>query len=238
MYAYHFGNAFSPPHRRPGICRRRQCGRRRRSRSTDAVCRLGSRRPARAYDRPAPRLRGSRPRRQPTSMCGIPRPSPIAVGTDPAGAYSAAADDVLRRLRGQRCARRDVRTARVRARRNISRQRWPIGFHFVDYVVHGWDVRSHDRRVVRAYRTTSSQAVLPIAFAVPMANSAPTSAAVPSRRRGRRRSERYGPGPRSSRPFTGLDVAERSALISAPRTVRRARSVRSSCSPRRRIEPT
>ena len=88
-----------------------------------------------------------------------------AVAADPAGSYSAAADDVLQAFEAD-----GVLEATFTLPEFGPGATFPgamaIGFHFVDYVVHGWDVA---RSVDAAFELPRDviEAVLPIAFAVP-----------------------------------------------------------------------
>lgn len=88
-----------------------------------------------------------------------------AVASDPAGTYAAAAEDVLSAFG----------TDGVLETTFVLPEFGPgatfpgamaIGFHFVDYVAHGWDVA---RTIGAAYELPKDvvDAVLPIAFAVP-----------------------------------------------------------------------
>jgi uncharacterized protein (TIGR03086 family) len=86
------------------------------------------------------------------------------VNKDPAGAYAAAAADVLEAFAD------DVLTASFALPEfgpgAAFRGSQAIGFHFVDYVVHGWDVA----RAIDAPFTLPADvisAVLPLVFAVP-----------------------------------------------------------------------
>jgi uncharacterized protein (TIGR03086 family) len=88
-----------------------------------------------------------------------------AVATDPAGTYAAAAADVLGAF-----AEDDVLAASFVLPEFGPGAAFPgslaIGFHFVDYVVHGWDVA----RAIDAPFTLPPDvisAVLPLVFAVP-----------------------------------------------------------------------
>ncbi len=88
-----------------------------------------------------------------------------AVAADPAGAYSAAAADVIEAFSGA-----DVLDAMCALPELAPDATIPgsmaIGFHLVDYVVHSWDVaRSLGRPVELAADVVA--AALPIAFAVP-----------------------------------------------------------------------
>jgi uncharacterized protein (TIGR03086 family) len=88
-----------------------------------------------------------------------------AVAADPAGAYSAAADDVLDAFAAEGVL--DATFALPEFGPDAS---FPgamaIGFHFVDYVVHGWDVA---RTIGAAFELPDDvvAAVLPLAIAVP-----------------------------------------------------------------------
>lgn len=88
-----------------------------------------------------------------------------AVASDPAGTYSAAADDVLSAF-----AADGVLDATFALPEFGPGAKFPgamaIGFHFVDYVVHGWDVA---RSIGAPFELPNDviEAVLPIAFAVP-----------------------------------------------------------------------
>ncbi|MGZ8747461.1 MAG: TIGR03086 family metal-binding protein, partial [Mycobacterium sp.] len=88
-----------------------------------------------------------------------------AVAADPTGSYSAAADDVLDAFQGD-----GVLDATFALPEFGPGATFPgamaIGFHFVDYVVHGWDVA---RSIGAAFEPPRDviAAVLPIAFAVP-----------------------------------------------------------------------
>ncbi|WP_006245165.1 TIGR03086 family metal-binding protein [Mycolicibacterium tusciae] len=88
-----------------------------------------------------------------------------AVASDPAGTYSAAADDVLDAFEAD-----GVLDATFALPEFGPDATFPgamaIGFHFVDYVVHGWDVA---RSIGAAFEPPHDviEAVLPIAFAVP-----------------------------------------------------------------------
>ncbi|HEY6576192.1 MAG TPA: TIGR03086 family protein, partial [Mycobacterium sp.] len=88
-----------------------------------------------------------------------------AVSRDPSGTYAAAAADVLEAF-----AADDALTARFALPEFGSGATFPgeiaIGFHFVDYVVHGWDVA----------RTIGTSLELPddvIAGALPVALAVP-----------------------------------------------------------------
>lgn len=88
-----------------------------------------------------------------------------AVAADPAGAYAAAAADVLEAF-----ADEGVFAASFALPEFGPGAAFPgshaIGFHFVDYVVHGWDVaRAIDKPFTLPAEVIS--AVLPLVFAVP-----------------------------------------------------------------------
>ncbi|MGZ8812890.1 MAG: TIGR03086 family metal-binding protein [Mycobacterium sp.] len=88
-----------------------------------------------------------------------------AVAADPTGSYSAAADDVLDAFKAD-----GVLDATFALPEFGPGATFPgamaIGFHLVDYVVHGWDVA---RSIGAAFELPRDviAAVLPIAFAVP-----------------------------------------------------------------------
>jgi uncharacterized protein (TIGR03086 family) len=88
-----------------------------------------------------------------------------AVASDPAGTYSAAAADVLDAFAGA-----DVLDAMFALPELGPGATFPgslaIGFHFVDYVVHGWDVA---RTMGNSFELPADvvAAALPLAFAVP-----------------------------------------------------------------------
>lgn len=88
-----------------------------------------------------------------------------AVASDPAGTYAAAAEDVLSAFEADGV----LETAFVLPEFGPGATfpgTMAIGFHYVDYVVHGWDVA---RTIGAAYELSKDVvgAVLPIAFAVP-----------------------------------------------------------------------
>lgn len=105
------------------------------------------------------------------------------VKSDPAGVYSAAAADVIDAFAGP-----DVLSATFALPELAPGAAFPgemaIGFHFVDYVAHGWDVA---RTMVKPFDLPADviAAALPVVFAVPegefrtMAN-APFAPAIPS----------------------------------------------------------
>ena len=88
-----------------------------------------------------------------------------AVASDPAGTYSAAAADVIDAFGGA-----DVLDAMFALPEFAPGASFPgsmaIGFHFVDYVVHGWDVA---RTMGRSFELPAEvvAAALPVALAVP-----------------------------------------------------------------------
>jgi uncharacterized protein (TIGR03086 family) len=90
-----------------------------------------------------------------------PRPSP----EDPAGAYARAAEKVLAAFAPDDVLDREFALPEVGAAHTVP-GRMAIGFHFVDYVVHGWDVA---RSVGVAWHLPDEvlRAALPIAEAVP-----------------------------------------------------------------------
>jgi uncharacterized protein (TIGR03086 family) len=95
------------------------------------------------------------------------RPDTVAeaVDADPAGAYSAAATAVIEAFAGD-----DVLDAAFALPEFGPGATFPgpmaIGFHFVDYVVHGWDVA---RTIDREFELPADvvAAALPLALAVP-----------------------------------------------------------------------
>jgi uncharacterized protein (TIGR03086 family) len=106
-----------------------------------------------------------------------------AVAADPAGAYSAAATAVIDAF-----AADDVLDAAFALPELGSGATFPgsmaIGFHFVDYVVHGWDVA---RTMGQPFELPAdvAAAALPLAFVVPdgdfrTSDSAPFGPAIPS----------------------------------------------------------
>ena len=88
-----------------------------------------------------------------------------AVAADPAGTYAAAATAVLEAFAGA-----DVLDATFALPEFGSGATFPgavaIGFHYVDYVVHGWDVA---RTMGRSFELPVDvvAAAMPLAFAVP-----------------------------------------------------------------------
>ena len=106
-----------------------------------------------------------------------------AVAADPAGAYAAAAADVLDAFAGA-----DVLDASFALPELGPGAAFPaamaIGFHHVDYVVHGWDVA---RTLGRSYELPDDvvAAAVPLAFVVPdgdfrTIDNAPFGPAIPS----------------------------------------------------------
>jgi uncharacterized protein (TIGR03086 family) len=88
-----------------------------------------------------------------------------AVAVDPAGAYAAAAADVLDAFADDAVLAASFALPEFGASAVFPGAQ-AIGFHFVDYVVHGWDVA----RAVEAPFTLPDDvitAVLPLIFAVP-----------------------------------------------------------------------
>jgi len=90
-----------------------------------------------------------------------PRPSP----EDPLGAYARAAGKVLAAFAPDDVLDREFALPEVGTAHTVP-GRMAIGFHFVDYVVHGWDVA---RSVGVAWQLPDEvlRAALPIAEAVP-----------------------------------------------------------------------
>jgi uncharacterized protein (TIGR03086 family) len=64
---------------------------------------------------------------------------PRSLGDDPAGAYAAAADQVVAAFAAERVAEREFWLPEIRDGGPFPAQ-LAIGFHLVDYVVHAWDV--------------------------------------------------------------------------------------------------
>lgn len=88
-----------------------------------------------------------------------------AVASDPAGTYAAAADDVLSAFTADGVLETTFALPEFGPGAAFPGS-MAIGFHFVDYVVHGWDVA---RSIGAAFEPSPDviAAVLPIAFAVP-----------------------------------------------------------------------
>jgi uncharacterized protein (TIGR03086 family) len=88
-----------------------------------------------------------------------------AVASDPAGTYAAAADEVLRAFAADGVLETTFALPEFGPGATFPGA-MAIGFHYVDYVVHGWDVA---RTIGAAFELTPDvvDAVLPIAFAVP-----------------------------------------------------------------------
>ncbi len=114
-----------------------------------------------------------------------------AVAVDPAGTYSAAATAVLDAFAGA-----DVIEAAFALPEFGSGATFPgsmaIGFHFVDYVVHGWDVA---RTMGHSFELPVDvvAAALPLAFAVPDGDFRSSDSAV------------FGPAIPSEEPTNDLD---------------------------------
>jgi uncharacterized protein (TIGR03086 family) len=88
-----------------------------------------------------------------------------AVARDPAGTYAAAAADVLKAFADDTVLKTSFALPELGPGAEFPGS-LAIGFHFVDYVVHGWDVA----RAIDAPFTLPADvisAVLPLAFAVP-----------------------------------------------------------------------
>ena len=88
-----------------------------------------------------------------------------AVASDPTGTYAAAAEDVLSAFEADGVLETTFALPEFGPGATFPGA-MAIGFHFVDYVVHGWDVA---RTIGAAYELPKAvvDAVLPIAFAVP-----------------------------------------------------------------------
>lgn len=92
-------------------------------------------------------------------------PFTAAIATDPAGTYAAAAHDALSAFAA--AGLDDALFALPEFGRDVSLPgRIAMGFHFVDYVVHGWDVAA-TIRLPFTLPTDVVAAVLPIVMAVP-----------------------------------------------------------------------
>lgn len=90
------------------------------------------------------------------------RPRPL--GSDPVRAYTAAAEGVIVAFTPDDVLDREFNLPEISPRPIPARQ--AIGFHFVDYVAHGWDF-AMAIRVPFALDDEVLQAALPIAEAVP-----------------------------------------------------------------------
>src|SRR5581483_3432632 len=88
-----------------------------------------------------------------------------AVATDPAGAYSAAAAEVIDAFAGDGVLDAGFVLPELGPGATFPGS-MAIGFHFIDYVVHGWDVA---RSIGRVFELPPDlvTAALPLAFAVP-----------------------------------------------------------------------
>lgn len=88
-----------------------------------------------------------------------------AVASDPAGTYAAAAEDVLGAFGADGILETTFALPEFGPGATFPGA-MAIGFHYVDYVVHGWDVA---RTIGAGYELPKDvvDAVLPIAFAVP-----------------------------------------------------------------------
>lgn len=88
-----------------------------------------------------------------------------AVASDPAGTYAAAADGVLNAFEADGVLETTFALPEFGPGATFPGA-MAIGFHFVDYAVHGWDVA---RTIGAAFELPPDvvDAVLPIAFAVP-----------------------------------------------------------------------
>jgi uncharacterized protein (TIGR03086 family) len=114
-----------------------------------------------------------------------------AVSADPAGAYAAAASDVLDAFSAE-----DVLDATFALPEFGDKATFPgsmaIGFHFVDYVVHGWDV-ARTLGVAFDLPDDVAAAALPLAMAVPDGEFRSTDGAP------------FGPAVNAEGPVTDLD---------------------------------
>lgn len=64
---------------------------------------------------------------------------PVPVGDDPAGLYAAAADHVIEAFAAEGAAERKAYLPEIRGGVTVPAP-MAMGFHFIDYVVHSWDV--------------------------------------------------------------------------------------------------
>lgn len=98
---------------------------------------------------------------------GIWRPETVAdaVAADPAAAYAAAAADVIDAFAGIDVLQRTVVLPELGAGAEFPAS-LAIGFHLVDYVIHGWDVA---RTLCKPFDPPAEvlSAALPLALAVP-----------------------------------------------------------------------
>ena len=106
-----------------------------------------------------------------------------AVAADPAGAYSAAAADVIEAFAGAGMLEAPFVLPELGGDAEFPGE-MAIGFHYVDYVVHGWDVA---RSLGRRYELPADvvAAAMPLALFVPdgdfrAADNAPFGPAIPS----------------------------------------------------------
>ncbi|GAA0314163.1 TIGR03086 family metal-binding protein [Actinoallomurus spadix] len=90
------------------------------------------------------------------------------LGADPAGAYAEAAEDVLAAFAEPDAPSREFPLPEVGPGSTFPESQ-AIGFHFIDYVVHGWDVA---RSLGLAYELDDDLAedALRVALAVPGGN--------------------------------------------------------------------
>lgn len=102
------------------------------------------------------------------------------LGADPVGAYRAAAEDVLAAFAEEGVLEREFTLPEFRPVSRFPGSR-AVGFHLIDYVVHGWDVA---RSIGADYRLDPrlEEIALKIALAVPDADNrlAPGAAFRPS----------------------------------------------------------
>ena len=106
---------------------------------------------------------------------------PRRLSDDPVADYRAAADTVLYRVRRGRGARPPVPAARIRGLSRLYPAHQAISFHFVDYVVHSWDVAKTLGLEAR-FPADLLEVALRVALAVPDGDNrlAPGAAFAPS----------------------------------------------------------
>ena len=124
----------------------------------------------------------------PTAKYGGLQGSPTRSNADPVGAYRAAAADLLDAFNVDGVLEATFALPEFGPDATVPGA-MAIGFHFVDYVVHGWDV-ARSIGVPFALPTDVVRAVLPVALGVPdgdfrAADGSPIRAGSDTRRRGR-----------------------------------------------------
>ena len=98
-----------------------------------------------------------------TSDLGVWADRPV--GADPAGTFSASAADVTEAFAADGMLDRELWLPEIR-RGGLFPARLAVGFHFLDYVVHGWDV-AVSIGVRAEFDADLLEAVLPLAEQVP-----------------------------------------------------------------------